>query len=242
MAGLVLGFFHRDTFWVVAGFGLLYLLFLLVVSTNVRFNFFVRSLSRNPATLDRKIALTFDDGPVAQTLRILEILDQYQVKAGFFCIGRRIEEHPEIFTKIIAKGHIVGNHTYTHTKTMGSLNVQRLVWEIEECNRCAREIAGVEMKLFRPPFGIVNPKTRKALEKTGMISVGWSIRSYDALLSSEQWILKRVLKRVRPGEVLLFHDNKTHTAHILEQLLLFLREHNYEVERPDKLLKINAYT
>ncbi|WP_231563363.1 polysaccharide deacetylase family protein [Salegentibacter sp. Hel_I_6] len=218
------------------------MLFLLTVSTNVRFNFFVKSFSENQNIKEKQIAITFDDGPVENSLKILKVLDRYNAKAGFFCIGQNIKANPQIFKSIIEKGHLVGNHTYTHTRKMGALSVSKIVWEIEECNRIAEKTAGIKMKLFRPPFGIVSPKTKKALQKTGMRSIGWSIRSFDAVLSSEELILKRVKKRVKPGAVILLHDNNANTVNILEQLLLFLKNNQYEVVRPDKLLEINAYS
>ncbi len=163
-------------------------------------------------------------------------------RPAFFALEKGLKNHPDIFKEIIKKGHLVGNHTYTHTRKMGALSVSRIVWEIEECNRIAEETAGIKMKLFRPPFGIVSPKTQKALQKTGLKSVGWSIRSFDAVVSSEEIILNRIKKRIKPGAVILLHDNNAKTVNILEQLLLFLKNNHYEVVRPDKLLEINAYS
>lgn len=202
----------------------------------------MKSHNANPKIDDKKIGISFDDGPTENTLSILNILKKHKVKAGFFCIGKNIERHPDIFNKIITNGHLVGNHTYSHTRKMGILGVSKIIWEIEKCNRVAAEVAGIKMNLFRPPFGIVNPKTKKALQKTGLVSVGWSIRSFDAILSSEEMILKRIKKRIKPGAVILLHDNNAKTVNILEQLLLFLDENQYEVVRPDKLLEINAYS
>ncbi|WP_394370606.1 polysaccharide deacetylase family protein [Salegentibacter maritimus] len=188
------------------------------------------------------MAITFDDGPVEITLEILKVLAKYKCRAGFFCIGKNIAAKPKIFKEIIKAGHLVGNHTYTHTRKMGALSVSRMIWEIQECNKIVEETAGIKMNLFRPPFGIVSPKTQKALQKTGLQSVGWSIRSFDAVLSSEEIILNRIKKRIKPGAVILLHDNNAKTVKILEQLLVFLEQNNYEVVRPDKLLKINAYS
>lgn len=240
--GLVLAFFSVTSFLYVLTFIVLYLVFLLIVSTNVRFNFFVNSVSENQRIKEKKVAISFDDGPVENTLEILKVLDKYKVKAGFFCIGKNIKENPGIFKKIIEKNHLVGNHTYSHTRKMGALSVTRIVWEIEKCNKIAEETAGIKMELFRPPFGVVNPKIQSALQKTGMKSIGWSIRSFDAVLPSETIILNRIIKRLKPGAVILLHDNNAKTVNILEQLLLFLRNNQYEVVRPDKLLEINAYS
>lgn len=202
----------------------------------------MKSISENPSIKGNQVSISFDDGPVENSLEILKVLDKYNVKTAFFCIGKNIKQYPDIFREIIDKGHIVGNHTYSHTRKMGALSVSTVIKEIEDCNKIAEETARVKMKLFRPPFGIVSPKTQNALQQTGMQSIGWSIRSFDAVLSSEEIILNRIKKRLKPGSIILLHDNNTKTVNILEQLLLFLKNNHYEVVRPDKLLEINAYS
>ncbi len=241
LAGLVLVFLGLTEFLYVFIFGLFYVIFILTLSTNVRFNYFVKSLS-SVKTSEKKIAITFDDGPSENTLEILKILEKYQVQAAFFCIGKQIETHPEIFRKIIASGHLVGNHTYSHTRKMGTLNTKTTTREITRCNEVAEKLAGIKMNLFRPPFGIVSPHTRDALKATGMLSVGWSIRSFDAVIPSEEAVLHRVRKKIKPGGIILFHDTISRSNNTLEQLLLFLQEKDYQITRLDKLLKINAYT
>ena len=242
LAGLALSGLGLISFWIIPGLALLYVIFLITVSTNVRFNFFVKSLNSNPEIKKKQIALSFDDGPAEQSLAILEVLRRFETQAAFFCIGKNIKARPEIFQKIIAEGHIVGNHSFSHTRLMGALSRRQLIEEIKACNETAFEASGLNLRLFRPPFGIVSPKTRDALKATGMTSIGWSIRSFDAVLSSEEVIFKRVKKRIKPGAIILFHDNNEKTAVVLERLLLLLQEKKYEVVRPDKLLKINAYT
>lgn len=219
-----------------------YLTFILFVSSNIRLNFFVKAYHNNRFETDRNVAITFDDGPVENTLRILEILDKYEAKASFFCIGRNIEKHPEIFKLIIEKGHFVGNHTYSHTQKMGFLSTQSLIEEIERCDEVCKRLGGITPLTFRPPFGIINPKTQRALEKTGHKVIGWNVRSYDAILSSKTLILKRILRKVKAGDVILLHDNQEHSIEILEQLLLFLQNNNYSPVRVDNLFKIDAYS
>ena len=96
ITGGILVLFGLISIWLIAGGILGYLVFLLIVSTNVQFNFFVNAFNRNPEVSGKKVAITFDDGPVENTLKILEILDKYNVKASFFCIGKNIEENPEM--------------------------------------------------------------------------------------------------------------------------------------------------
>ncbi|MGM0390569.1 MAG: polysaccharide deacetylase family protein [Bacteroidota bacterium] len=239
--GVLLVSFNIAFFWLLLGFAVGYLLFLLIVSTNVQFNFFVNAFNNNRFISDKKIAITFDDGPVENTLKILEVLDKYQVKASFFCIGKNIEENPDIFKKILENGHFVGNHTYSHTRKMGFLSSSKILEEIRRCDEIAKETGGVKLKTFRPPFGIINPKTKRALEISGHKVIGWNVRSYDAILSSKKYILKRILKKVRKGDVILLHDNNPASVEILEQLLLFLQNNDYSPVRVDDLFQIDAY-
>lgn len=229
------------SFWWLFMVPVLYVIIMLVISTNVQFNFFVKSFNKNPHFDIRAVALSFDDGPAESTLEILEILDRYQAKAAFFCIGRNIEKNPEIFREIVKRGHIVGNHTFTHTRKMGFLKSDRIVREIRRCDKIAEEVGGVKMKLFRPPFGIINPETKRALQQTGHQVMGWNIRPYDAITRSPEVILNRITRKLKKGDLILLHDNMDKTAIILEQLLVILKRRKFEIVRPDKLFEINAY-
>ena len=228
-------------FWPVLVIAVLYMLIILVLSTNVQFNFFVKAYNKNPDYPDKAVALSFDDGPVETTLEILDILDRYNAKAAFFCIGKNIKKYPEVFKEIIKRGHIVGNHTFSHTRKIGFLPSRIIIDEIENCNQIAEEIGGVKMNLFRPPFGIINPKTKRALNKTGHKVIGWNIRPYDAITKSPEKIIHRITKDLNKGDLILLHDNMPNTAPILEQLLVILEQRKFSTVRPDKLFNIHAY-
>lgn len=218
-----------------------YVIFILVVSTNVQFNFFVKAYNQNPDFPENAVSLSFDDGPDENTLKILDILDKHNAKAVFFCIGKKIEEHPKIFREILKRGHIVGNHTYSHTRKMGFLSSKTIRNEILECDKVAQEIGGVKMNLFRPPFGIINPKTRRALIQSGHQVIGWNVRPYDAITKSPEVIINRITKKLKKGDLILLHDNMEKTSFILEQLLVILKRRKFAIVRPDKLFNINAY-
>jgi len=239
--GLILVLFELISIWLVFGVLTGYLIFLLILSTNIRLNFFVRSHNNNPEVEDRRVAITFDDGPVENTLAILTILEKYNVNASFFCIGKNVEKNPEIFKAILEHGHFIGNHSYSHTRSMGFLSTKKIIKEIETCDEICEKVAGIRPKTFRPPFGVINPKIQRALIKTEHLVVGWSVRSYDAVLSSQNYILKRIIKRIKPGDVILLHDNNLKTVYILEQLLIFLKDNNYTPVRVDNLFQIDAY-
>jgi len=229
------------SFWPMILIVLVYTLLMLVLSTNVQFNFFVKAFNRNPDYPQNAVALSFDDGPVENTLEILNILDKHKVKAAFFCIGKNIEKHPDIFKEIINRGHIVGNHTFSHTRKIGFLSTKKIINEIRHCNEIAEKTGGVKMNLFRPPFGIINPKTKRALQKSGHQVIGWNVRPYDAVTKSPEKIIYRITKNLNRGDLILLHDNMSNTASILEQLLVILQQRNFSTVRPDKLFDIHAY-
>ena len=235
--------FYKDVwpFWPILLIAFFYTSLILFLSTNVQYNFFVRAYNQNPDYPENAVALSFDDGPVENTLKILDILDKHDAKAAFFCIGRNIEKNPQIFQEIIKRGHIVGNHTFSHTRKMGFLSSSTVKNEILECDRIAEKIAGVKLKFFRPPFGIINPKTKKALQETGHQVIGWNVRPYDAITSSPEKILNRITTNLKKGDLILLHDNIPQTAGILEQLLVTLKQRNLSTVRPDKLFDIHAY-
>lgn len=242
LLGVVLLFLQLLSLWLFIVLLLVYLLFLLTVSTNIRFNFFIKAYHHNPQVSGKKVAITFDDGPSENTLKILDLLDKYEAKCGFFCIGKRIEERPEVLREIVSRGHMVGNHTFSHTRKMGFLSSRKVLEEIQRCDEIVEKTTGLKMKLFRPPFGIINPKTQRALQQSGHEVIGWRVRSYDAIVNSPELVLKRITRKIRPGDVILLHDNNPQSLEILEQLLIFLQTNHYKAIRPDNLFGIDAYS
>ena len=99
-------------------------------SARISSNYHVKAFCSNPSETEKKIALTFDDGPGIYTLEVLELLKKYNSKATFFCIGKNIETHPEILQKVIDEGHLVGNHSYSHSKFFDFYNAQKITEEL----------------------------------------------------------------------------------------------------------------
>ena len=232
--------FRISFYWIFLPI-LIHIGLMLFLSTNIQLNYFVKGYHSNPDYSEKKIALSFDDGPVPNTLKILDILDEHSAKAAFFCIGKNIQQYPEIFKEIIDRGHIVGNHTYSHTRTMGILKAKKIISEIKQCDATAYKVAKVKLNLYRPPFGIINPKIKAALEETGHQVIGWSIRPYDAITDSSEKILNRIERKLKPGDLIILHDTPAKTPELLEQLLVNLEKQNFGVIRPDELFGINAY-
>ena len=160
----------------------------------------------------KRLALTFDDGPNdPHTLRLLDVLDKYAVKATFFVIGKFAERRPEIVRAVLSAGHEIGNHTYSHPNLIfrSSAQVRR---EIGQCEDAVAAATGVRTHVFRPPWGGRLPATLRAVRAAGYQPVLWSASSYDWSARSAQEIVKNVGRQVRGGEVILLHDGDHRAA------------------------------
>ncbi len=220
-------------------FVLLILIFIGVIawgSFDIRLNYFLKSFNKNFEIKEKKIALTFDDGPTELTPKFLELLKQNNTKATFFCIGKQIEKHPEIFKQIIENGHEIGNHTFSHDNKTGFLSTKKMMEEIVKCDKTIENF-GISTSLYRPPFGVSNPNIAKAISNLNKKSIGWNIRSLDTILKDPEKIFKRIQKKIKPGSIILLHDTSEKSAEVLEKLLLFLEQNQYETVTVSELIK-----
>ncbi len=181
---------------------------------NAIWDFFLQPTSSNA------IYLTFDDGPNPETTPwLLDLLDKYDAKATFFCLGKNVTENPQLFQQLIAKGHGIGNHTHNHLPG----------WQIDKktyVENVEKAAIHIDSRLFRPPYGRIKTKQLKALNALGYTTVFWSHLSYDfdkRLTSTTR--LKRLKKASRPGAIIVFHDAEKAFEQLkqeLPQLLDFL--------------------
>lgn len=190
----------------------------------IKTNRFIKKIFSNyvwdiPNT-ENKIYLTFDDGPTPEiTEWVLQELEKYNAKATFFCIGNNIEKHPEIFEKVITKGHSIGNHTFNHlngwkTSTEDYLENAKLC----ETAICSRKLSGLKSatcKLFRPPYGRIKASQAKQLKQLGYQIIMWDVLSadYDATITKEK-CLENVVKNVQSGSIIVFHDSVKAFPHL----------------------------
>jgi len=223
----------------------LFLLWLLITgigSLHIRWNYHVNSLNYNYDISQKHIAITFDDGPHPEfTAKVLDLLKQNNAKGTFFCIGKHIESHPELFKRIISEGHTVGNHTFSHKNNFGFITGKEVIKELEATNKLIRKITGLKIKLFRPPFGVTNPRIKRAINRVGLLSIGWSVRSFDTTSKSKIAIVKSIERNLKKGDIVLLHDTSEKSVKILEQLLLFLKQNKFESVTVDSLFNIKAY-
>ncbi|MGK4568428.1 polysaccharide deacetylase family protein [Flavobacterium sp. 3HN19-14] len=168
-------------------------------------------------------------------------MQKYKAKAAFFCIGKNIEKHPEILRRIYAEGHIIGNHSYSHSHFFDFFRKGRVKSELENTDAIIQKIINKKPKFFRPPYGVTNPSISRALKFTKHLVIGWNIRSLDGAVKHENIIFNRIVKRISPGGIVLLHDTTLPTVQVLERLLLLLEEKKYEVVSLEQLLDIKAY-
>lgn len=161
--------------------------------------------------------LTFDDGPIPEvTPWVLDQLAIADVKATFFCIGKNVKANPEIYDRLLAEGHQVGNHTMNHVKGWKTPFDEY----IAEVNSCADL---VKSKLFRPPYGRIGFRQFYYLRKKFRV-VFWDVLSadYDANVSAQQ-CLRNVLDNIRPGSIIVFHDSLKAESNLRNTLPLVLK-------------------
>jgi peptidoglycan-N-acetylglucosamine deacetylase len=155
----------------------------------------------------RCVALTFDDGPdPVFTPKLLDLLREKDVKATFFVIGKRADQHPEIVRRAWAEGHLVGNHTWSHYPLFCFLMPRRLRAEIERGTASVHRSCGSRPRLFRSPVGLRHPLLAPYLENAGLEYISWSIRTFDTFTSNSSVLAGRILDRVAGGDIILLHD------------------------------------
>lgn len=149
----------------------------------------------------KTIYLTFDDGPVPDVSEeVLDILNKFKAKGTFFCLGRNVERHPEVFDKIIHEGHAIGNHTYSHLKGWKSPNKEYFK-DIELAKHNIKSV------LFRPPYGQIRRSQIRYLKKEYKI-IMWEVMSHDyEKRVSRDRSLKAILRYSKEGSVVVFHDS-----------------------------------
>lgn len=206
----------------------IFLILITVGSSVMSLHFFLKSYQRFDTRV-KEIAITFDDGPHEKfTPAILELLEKYGAKATFFCIGKYIEENKSITKKIVQNGHVVGNHSFSHSNFFSFFGKRKVKQEIILTNKLILETTGTAATIFRPPYGVTNPPIAAALKSIPLKTVGWSIRSFDTSTSDPKKIMNNVISRIKPGAIILLHDNRKQSIEILEAILLYTKNNHYK--------------
>lgn len=188
----------------------------------------------NPA--EKTVYITFDDGPSPETTPfILETLKKYDAKATFFCIGKNVVEHPDLYQEIFEEGHALGNHTHNHLNGWKTKTAD-YVANVEEAKKYIPSL------LFRPPYGKIKPRQIKALTKKfpGIKIIMWDILSGDFDTERQpQTCLQKVLFKFRSGSIIVFHDSdkaRERMTYTLPRLLTHLKKKGYKMESLQHLI------
>lgn len=181
-------------------------------------------------TEEKVIALTFDDGPhPSLTPKILNILDEYGVKATFFVVGENAEFYPQALKKIALRGHEIGNHTFTHLAE-SSTNCDKVKEEIIKTEDVIFKLTAKKTFLFRPPTGYCCDSAVKMTKDLGYKTVVWDIDTRDWAHTSPQKILSEVRKYAQNGSIILFHDfigKDSPTPEALRLVIPWLKSQGY---------------
>lgn len=157
----------------------------------------------------RRVALTFDDGPHPEvTPRVLDLLDRHGARATFFCIGERVERHPELTAEIARRGHRVENHSYGHLAHFSMLLPGALAREVDRAQRAIREATGRAPELFRPPAGFRSALLDPVLVRRGLLLVSWTRRSFDTVRRDPERMARALTRGLEAGEIVLLHDGR----------------------------------
>jgi len=154
---------------------------------------------KNPS--EKVIYLTFDDGPVPEvTPRVLDLLDEYNLKATFFCVGENVEKYPELYNDVLRRGHRTGNHTFNHLKGI-SVSTEEYVANVQKAAE------NIDSNLFRPPYGRIKYGQKMALrEKYDIVMWDLLTQDYNMNLSPDS-IMHNIKRFSRNGSLVVFHDS-----------------------------------
>ena len=211
------------------------LLILYCIIPDLWTRFFSRRVLKRGTPTKRYVFFTFDDGPHPEyTIEILKILQRYNLRATFFVLGKKVRSYPEVLEAIKRSGHRIGNHSYSH----------RFVWimppnliekEFEETDKVVKGIIEEEPSYIRPPWGGNNLALWKHISKDGKGLVLWSLDSKDWMRNiSTDDIVRNVLEKVKPGDIILFHDGRwddisKKTVEALPRIIEGLINRGYEI-------------
>lgn len=177
---------------------------------------------------DNKISISFDCAyGTDYTEKLLDILDEYNVKCTFFCVEFWAEKYPEMLKKISDRGHEIGTHSKTHPK-MSKLSASEIENELVSSKKLIESITGKQVQLFRPPFGDYSDNVITVAEKLGLYTIQWSVDSIDWKDISSKEIVNRVVSKTESGSIILCHNQGLHTAEALPYILSNLKEKGYE--------------
>jgi peptidoglycan-N-acetylglucosamine deacetylase len=186
------------------------------------------------------IAMTFDDGPSAEnTPRLLDILKQRGIKATFFLIGANAEANPNLVKRILAEGHELGNHTWTHPQ-LSKLSDDKVKSEISRTQEAIAAASGYTPTILRPPYGAITARQKEWIEKDLKLNVIiWSVDPFDWKRPGPSVVTSRILAGAAPGAIVLSHDIHKQTVDAMPATLDALIQKGYKFVTVSQMIALD---
>ncbi|HOV69852.1 MAG TPA: polysaccharide deacetylase family protein [Clostridia bacterium] len=193
-------------------------------------------------TDDKRVAISFDAAWGAdKTAEIMDIVENHNSRATFFLVGFWVEKYPDLVREIDRRGHEIGNHSSTHPQ-MSKLSREQIMMEIKTTNDKIRQLTGRTPEVFRPPFGDYSDTLVKTVREMGMHAIQWDVDSLDWKELGVEHMVNTVMKKVKNGSIILFHNNAKYITEALPIILDKLHEKGYQtVPVSDLIMKENYY-
>lgn len=172
------------------------------------------------------IALTFDDGPVPQTAHVLDVLKHHQAKATFFVLGELAATRPALLRRMVREGHAIGDHSWDHSQFWHQ-DAAAIRREVRRTAAAIRRATGSSPRMLRPPFGESNAVVRRIARQEGMAIVLWSVDPLDWRDRDTDTVIRRIVKRARPGAIILSHDIRPSTRRAIPEVIARLQAKGY---------------
>ncbi|NOU92393.1 polysaccharide deacetylase family protein [Paenibacillus sp. LMG 31456] len=192
---------------------------------------------------EKKVALTFDDGPDDQTTpAVLDILNTYKVKGSFFFIGKQVNPYMDVVKRVYDNGHLVLNHSFNHDDYT-KLDANQIHADMKKTEDAIRAVIGKTPAIMRTPYGATNHKVLTAVKQEGVTVVLWSIDTLDWSQKESDNIVNNVISNVRNGDIILMHTSKKQTVNIeaLPKIIEQLQKKGFSIVDLETLLGVHAY-
>lgn len=191
---------------------------------------------------EKIISISFDAAwGNEDTGTLIEILNKYNVKTTFFVVGGWVDKFPESVKQLSDAGHEIMNHSNTHPH-MTQISIEKMKEEVQKCDEKIQKITGVKPTLFRAPYGDYNNDVVQAMRETGHFTIQWDVDSLDWKDLTASEICDRVLKKVKPGSIVLFHNAALHTPEALPTILKTLQKDGYKIVPVSELILKENFT
>lgn len=231
----------REAIWLLLFITVLFIGSLVYGSVFVCSGYYIKTTCK--AETDKKVvSLTFDDGPHEKvTLQVLEILQQHQIRATFFCIGSNVLKNKTLVKKMNDEGHLLANHSFGHAFFFDLKNSRGMKHELVKAEDAIFSVTGRRTAWFRPPYGVTNPALAKAAKSLGYDVIGWTARGMDTASADAEKITKRIISQLNPGAIILLHDTREQSVEALGKIIEYCVNRGFQFVRLDELVGKNPY-